>query len=44
MNITVEEFAAAEPEPTPVDPTGGVRASNGTGMLSYSCKNYTFYH
>ena len=31
LNLTVEEFAAAEPEPEPVDPTGGVRASNETG-------------
>ena len=31
MNLTVEEFAAAEPVPEPIDPTGGVRASNETG-------------
>ena len=31
LNVTIDEFAATEPEPEPVDPTGGVRATNETG-------------
>ena len=48
LNLTVEEFAAAEPEPEPVDPTGGVRASNETGedvrgvFVSINCKHGDF--
>ena len=31
LNITVENFAMAEPVDEPVDPTGGIRATNESG-------------
>lgn len=31
LNITVQNFVMAEPVPKPVDPTGGVRATNESG-------------
>ena len=33
LNISVENFAMAEPVPEPVDPTGGIRATNESGTL-----------
>ena len=32
LNISVQSFALTEPVPEPVDPTGGVRATNQTGL------------
>ena len=31
LNLTVEDFAMTEPAPEPVDPTGGIRATNESG-------------
>jgi hypothetical protein len=31
LNISVQNFAMADPVPEPVDPTGGIRATNESG-------------
>jgi hypothetical protein len=33
LNISIRSFAMSEPVPDPVDPTGGVRATNETGKI-----------
>ena len=32
LNMSLQSFAMKEPVPEPVDPTGGVRATNRTGL------------
>lgn len=39
LNISVQTLAVADPVPEPVDPTGGVRATNETG--EYAAGNIT---
>ena len=34
LNVSLQSFALTEPVPEPVDPTGGVRATNETGWNS----------
>ncbi len=36
LNISIQSFAMSEPVPEPVDPTGGVRATNGTGLVIFT--------
>ena len=41
LNISLQSFAMSEPVPEPVDPTGGVRATNETGRFIYKiCLQY----
>ena len=38
LGIKLDVISVVEPEPEPVDPTGGVRATNETGKIAFMFK------
>ena len=40
LNLQLDVIQVEEPEPVPVDPTGGVRATNNTGKLIIGLEEY----